>query len=205
MDNLKIGVIADIHADLLSLQAALALLDEKGMDQIICAGDLVGKGFEGDEVVNIIRERNIPCVMGNHDYFNIQWPDLHLPTIRTLQPATRAFLQQLPDHLEFEWLGKKTLMAHGIPGNRNVGLHAYHHRDIYLTIIDTAQADIVIVGHTHEPLIVHIDDTWIFNPGSVCRLDTDGSGTCAVLTLPNCQFDVYRISHGRAIGVSSVD
>ncbi len=205
MDQVKIGIIADIHSELLALETALELLDTKGVETIVCAGDVVGKGFEGDEVVQIMRDRDIPCVMGNHDHFNYNWPDLQLAIIRTLKLETREYLQQLPTTLTFNWAGKSVLLAHGSPRNRNVFIHPFKSRRVFLEVIEQAQTDIVILGHTHEPMIVCVDEHWIFNPGSVCWLDSDGSGTCAVLTLPDCQFEVYRIRHGRPIEVSTND
>jgi hypothetical protein len=38
------AVITDIHANLPALQAALARIDELGITEIYCGGDLVGYG-----------------------------------------------------------------------------------------------------------------------------------------------------------------
>jgi predicted phosphodiesterase len=64
---MKIGLIADIHADLEALELALMLMEQHGVQQILCAGDLVDKGKHGDAVVQRIRDLRIPCVLGNHD------------------------------------------------------------------------------------------------------------------------------------------
>ena len=71
-----LGLISDVHADLKSLKRALDILQGQAVEKIICAGDLVDKGNEGDAVVRLIREQQIPSVMGNHDYMvyrNQQW------------------------------------------------------------------------------------------------------------------------------------
>lgn len=36
-------------------------------NEILCAGDLVGRGPGQEKVVEVIRQRNIPTVKGNHD------------------------------------------------------------------------------------------------------------------------------------------
>ena len=40
----RVAVIADIHANLPALQAALARIDALGLEDIYCGGDLVGYG-----------------------------------------------------------------------------------------------------------------------------------------------------------------
>jgi predicted phosphodiesterase len=73
---LRIGLLADIHANYPSLIKALQIFKQAKVDKILCAGDLVEKGEQGDEVVALIRELNIPCVLGNHDEMapsNQQW------------------------------------------------------------------------------------------------------------------------------------
>jgi hypothetical protein len=55
-----VAVITDIHANLPALQAALARIEELGIDEIYCGGDLVGYGPHPNEVVALIAERAIP-------------------------------------------------------------------------------------------------------------------------------------------------
>jgi predicted phosphodiesterase len=71
---MKIGLISDIHGDIDALRMALEHLHDA--DHILCAGDLVEKGSAGPAVVDLIRERSIPTVRGNHDEMiqgNQQW------------------------------------------------------------------------------------------------------------------------------------
>ena len=63
-----VAVITDIHANLPALQAALARIDELGIDEIYCGGDLVGYGPHPNEVCALIAEREIPTIYGNYDY-----------------------------------------------------------------------------------------------------------------------------------------
>src|ERR671916_628657 len=64
----EIAVITDVHANLPALQAALARIDELGISEIYCGGDLVGYGPQPNEVVALIAEREIPTIYGNYDY-----------------------------------------------------------------------------------------------------------------------------------------
>ena len=117
----RIGVISDIHADEAALTQALDLLTREKADSIICAGDLVEKGTDGDAVVALLRSHRIPCVRGNHDrdaVSNQQWlrentdfPDHPL----LLKDETLDFLQSLPLTLTASLDGVKLLLAHGTP------------------------------------------------------------------------------------------
>jgi putative phosphoesterase len=201
---MKIGLISDIHADLKGLQIALDILQGQQVDRIICCGDLVDKGLEGDAVVQLIRERKIPVVMGNHDYlahadrrsFGENYRSLHpLP----LSEETLAYLYQLPARLEFMWEEKQLLLAHGIPQNWDSYLYSFSPRSRLEQVFTSSGIDIVILGHTHEPMMVSINNRWIFNPGSVYRTQSEGSGTCATLSLPDLEFHVFSLRDGTRV------
>ena len=64
----RVAVITDIHANLPALQAALARIDELGIETVYCGGDLVGYGPHPNEVCALIEERAIPTIYGNYDY-----------------------------------------------------------------------------------------------------------------------------------------
>ncbi len=64
---MKIAIISDMHGNLEALQAVLKDIDAEQVDQIICGGDIVNKGANPAECLQLIRERNIPSVMGNTD------------------------------------------------------------------------------------------------------------------------------------------
>lgn len=64
---IQIAKFSDIHANLIALQEVLKDIDRRGISEIYCLGDLVDFGPSANEVIKIIQERNIPCLLGNHD------------------------------------------------------------------------------------------------------------------------------------------
>jgi hypothetical protein len=62
------ALIADIHANLPALQAALPRIDELGIRRIYCGDDLVGYGPHPNEACALIAEREIPTIYGIYDY-----------------------------------------------------------------------------------------------------------------------------------------
>lgn len=66
---MKIGIISDIHGNYEALKAVLSELDRMHVSDIFCLGDVVGYYSQINECCNEIRSRQIPCVMGNHDWY----------------------------------------------------------------------------------------------------------------------------------------
>ena len=64
---MKIGIISDIHGNIYALMRVLEDLHDQKVDTIICLGDLVGYGPHPNEVVSMIRRKNILCIKGNYD------------------------------------------------------------------------------------------------------------------------------------------
>jgi len=99
---MKIGVMGDVHANLDALKAVLEALDRADVDHILCAGDIVGYGACPRECIDVIRERGIVCVKGNHDEYATQlgadWrihPDARTVIHWTQKQLTKNYLEWL--------------------------------------------------------------------------------------------------------------
>lgn len=58
-----------------ALEAAFREIDELGIGHILCCGDFVGYGPHPRECFELLRQRNIPCDLGNHDLHTLQARD----------------------------------------------------------------------------------------------------------------------------------
>ncbi len=63
------GLLADIHANDVALRIALEQLDQNGIDEIICAGDIVGYGGCPNETISLLKKYKVQAVLGNHDFY----------------------------------------------------------------------------------------------------------------------------------------
>lgn len=79
---MKLGLITDIHEHVDDLKQALAEFDARGVDQIVCLGDLIIVGDRLPETVALLAERNIPGVWGNHDFGLCSHPSALVSTRR---------------------------------------------------------------------------------------------------------------------------
>ncbi len=85
---MKLAVISDIHADLISLQKALLEIEKQKCDKIVCLGDIVGYGqhFEksligrdADACITMVKSNCDYVVCGNHDLHAIKkLPSYHV-------------------------------------------------------------------------------------------------------------------------------
>lgn len=70
---MKIGIITDVHNNIIALNAILQLFQEKKCDEILCCGDIIGIGPFPEETVQRIKSlANIKCVLGNHEKYLIR-------------------------------------------------------------------------------------------------------------------------------------
>jgi putative phosphoesterase len=184
---MDIGIISDIHGDYRALERVLDRLDNHHhVNQILCAGDLVGRGPEQDRVVQIIRERRIPTVRGNHD----EW-------FYDLSPENAAFLKNLPLDWRAEFDGCSVFMCHGKPGNNLWGLYRDHISDTLLNMmLASLRVEVLITGHTHVPLYAKVKQGCVVNPGSIYTFKSvrATSHTYGILHLPQLTFDLYDLT-----------
>ena len=151
---MRIAVLSDIHSNLPALEAVLAALGE--VDAWWHLGDVVGYGPHPDEVVGRLREIKAVGVRGNHDAatlggLEIEWfnPDARRAiewTAGRISPATRSWLEALPERLELD----EMTLVHGSARDPIAE---------YVTSTRSARASFsafttpyLLHGHTHVPV-----------------------------------------------------
>lgn len=158
---MKIAIISDIHSNLSALESILLDIDNNSCDECICLGDIVGYGPDPLECINLIKQRNIKCLMGNHDaavcnlisldYFNsyakksIEW------TINKLTPIELDYLKTFIDQIKI----KNILFIHGALGDKFDYIINIKKLEENIKILTEKykNINICIFGHTHIPFI----------------------------------------------------
>ncbi|OGV63431.1 MAG: hypothetical protein A3K19_30720 [Lentisphaerae bacterium RIFOXYB12_FULL_65_16] len=70
----RIALISDLHSNLEALQAVLADIRRRGIDEVWCLGDIVGYGPDPVACIRAVRDTCRICILGNHDYAALQGP-----------------------------------------------------------------------------------------------------------------------------------
>jgi putative phosphoesterase len=191
---MKIGIFSDVHGHLDELHKTLALLKSLEVNQTVCAGDLVEKGGHSDAVVEVMRELAIPCVQGNHDAkARFGWLNDQAPLLE----RSISFLSNLPLSLTFEWVGVTVYLCHANPWEDS-SVYVYPDRPtkLFQLIAEAVAPKVIVLGHTHQPMCIHVDGKIILNAGSIYGNRGMEQRTCGVLSLPDCAFEIYDIETG---------
>jgi diadenosine tetraphosphatase ApaH/serine/threonine PP2A family protein phosphatase len=88
----RTAIISDIHGNLEALQTVLADIDRRGVDEIICLGDILGYGPDPLACVDLVARRCAWSLMGNHDYAVLYEPTNFNSVARQAAYWTRAQL-----------------------------------------------------------------------------------------------------------------
>ncbi|MGC8643523.1 MAG: metallophosphoesterase family protein, partial [Isosphaeraceae bacterium] len=204
LNSMRLGLVADLHGDIRALETTLRRLEELAVDQVICLGDLIGYGSEPDAVVTAIRDRAVSCIRGNHDRWALekrQMIGLRGWKIAALRDDTWDFLQALPGSLRLEVDGEAIEFHHGSPTGDTEAVTAY--KPLPPSVEEfwsRSDARVLVLGHTHSPMIERGPRGTVINPGSVLGVTgIHTSYTFAVLDASNLSVRIHEVRTGREI------
>lgn len=192
---MKTAIISDIHGNLEALQATLERIETLHVGRIVCLGDIVGYGASPNECVELLRERKIRSVVGNHDKavtgelsiesfsivatLGVEW------TQSVITKSNKEFLKELQYTAEID----DTLFVHSSPDLPQYFRYLFTQEDAEGSFhaFDTS---ICFIGHTHRPAVFCEDRVssqlvsgkrFIVNVGSVGQPRDGDSRGCFVL------------------------
>jgi predicted phosphodiesterase len=121
---MRIGLIADIHGNVLALEAVLADLERRTVDQVINLGDCVSGPLWPRETAELLMRLGWPTIRGNHDRWVTDWPpekqySSDAFASRALNSVQLAWLRELPPTSEFD---NGIFACHGRPDDDNAYL-----------------------------------------------------------------------------------
>lgn len=164
-------IISDIHGNLSALRAVIKDFQKKycenrnPIDGIICAGDLIDYGMRSNEVVEYVKQLDIPLVCnvwGNHENAIMNEDYRHFSSERGVECAkntakhlteeTKKYIRTRMNSQGREELiidGKRTLVIHG--SFKDAMWKALKPEDGREEFEKYAEYDLVISGHSHFP------------------------------------------------------
>ncbi|CAN5894767.1 metallophosphoesterase family protein [soil metagenome] len=201
----RLGVISDVHGDPLALELAWAHLTVLGVDQIVCAGDVVGYGPYPDRVVSFLTDREIPAVRGNHDRWALERGLGEPDEYGGGTPGREAwnFLEGLEPSMVLEMAGRIVVVVHGSPRSDMEFMTPAQHPPILLEgFLKILGADLMIHGHTHRPMWYRGERGLVVNPGSIISVPVvETSRTFSLVDLKDLTVTFHDVETGRLIEV----
>jgi putative phosphoesterase len=197
----RIAVFGDVHGNSDATARTLGAIDAAGPDIVYCLGDLVGYGARPNETIDLVRDRQIPTIIGNYDdgvgfdrddcgcaykdagerergQQSLMW------SRSVVDPDRKAYLRELVPEIWVEAEGLRVRLVHGSP--RRINEYLFEDRDARSLerIAAGAACDVLVFGHTHVPWSRRIGDVLFVNAGSAGKPKDGDPRACWVsLTL----------------------
>ena len=171
----SVAIIADIHSNIIALQEVMKSM--KNVDHILCAGDLVGYNPWPNESIRFIQEKGIKSIMGNHDAaivdgsYDTMNPQAKLAlqyTHKKISQENIEYLNSISKKLTIQVEDVSLCAYHGSPlSPLRQYVYPWAPRRFLRTLVDMVEGEVLILGHTHIPMIFSFNDKLLINPGSV--------------------------------------
>ncbi|MGE0880010.1 MAG: metallophosphoesterase [Acidimicrobiia bacterium] len=192
-----IGLISDVHGNVEAMEKAMADLNGR-VDEIFFAGDAMHEYRWCNEVVDIARDLELPYILGNHEMNILSHHGDRARSNETVKQDLVDYVRTMPTRIDTKVGGKNLVMVHGTPWPPyNDYLHA---GSALLKKCADPEVDFLVLGHTHVPMAVRVENTLIINPGSLGESREHGSpGTVsyAVLDTDTEEVEVIRFQNPR--------
>src|SRR5262249_21266389 len=175
-------------------------------DVCLCLGDLVDYGLEPAPCIDWVRQKSRFAVRGNHDHGVAQnvtvagrngykWlTGMTRPLTRERVSADDArFLARLPVSRMLTLEDTRFLLVHATPRDP-MDEFAQPDAEFWSRRLQNVDADVICVGHTHQPYVLEVGDKLVINPGSV-GLPRDGDPRASYAVLEDYKVDLKRIEY----------
>ncbi len=197
-----VGLIADVHSNVVSLKAVLSALEYSGVERILHAGDIVGYNPYPNETIELFKRNNIISISGNHDRALVSGDTSGFKpyakaalewTRKVVLPDNSAYIRGLKN-IEFITIDKKRIViVHGSP--YDIDEYIYPEK-VMPDLLSAANADILVLGHTHIQFKKEYPEGIIVNPGSVGQpRDGNPDAAFAVLDTESGKIELERIGY----------
>lgn len=182
---MKIGIITDIHNNIIALKAVIKRLNNEKCDGVICCGDMIGIGPRPEETVSAIMELSdlIACVSGNHERYlsermPVEFPNRdgmslgemehHKWEHTLLSKNSTAFISKLKYDKMLTLDGKKIYVTHYPMGEdgRYINFVPNPTAEDLNKMFNHIDADIFLYGHDHKSNVIMGEKIYI-NCGSL--------------------------------------
>lgn len=226
---MKLAIISDIHSNIHALTSVLAEMEKQKVDRMFALGDIVGYNAFPSEVIELLIDKEICSIMGNHDivccgrenpvWFNSTAREAALWTRRKLSEKEIKHLRELPN----EKMIQPTIYAvHGSPLSRDDymidmmdALNCFQH-------LPDKNIQICFFGHTHIPAIFSSHgpshdsfgvgkqllsprNRYFINPGAVGQpRDGDPRASFAILDSEETSVEIIRVEYDIASAKKAV-
>jgi len=198
-----IGLISDVHSNIIALKAVLEELDELGIKIILHAGDIVGYNPYPDETIELFRKKKIISILGNHDraFMTGDTSDFNPYAAAAMEWTRKAaskdslnYIMWLKDTVTIVEKEERIVLFHESPKNFKDYIYP---DEATPDLLNNINGDVLVLGHTHIPFIMDYGTIGlVVNPGSVGQpRDGNPDASFAVLDTVTRDVKLKRINY----------
>jgi putative phosphoesterase len=198
---MRIAIVSDVHGNLPALAAVLADLERVRPDLVVQGGDLAVGGPHPAAVVDCVRERGWPGVLGNTDAM--------LDQVLTIPERERRFVGRSAARSRemlgaerlawlagqpMEWRGGGIAVVHAAPGDCWAVVGHDASDDSLRGTYGQLGVPLVVYGHIHHAYVRRLDGLTVVNSGSV-SLSRDGDVRATYAVVEDGRVEHRRVAY----------
>jgi putative phosphoesterase len=213
---MKIAALGDIHGNYQALITVLDHIDRWHPDLVLVLGDIINRGPRSRECLHLIQDRGKSpswhIIKGNHEGYVLNMENPALPqsgmafelrrvinfTYDSLSSQDIQTVKDMPVQICIETAEDQLIKAsHASTAGDRIGIYPDTPESDLPGLIDK-DANLFLVGHTHQPFIRKWEKTTVVNTGSVgLPFDGDIRASYAQLTYQNhtWQSEIVRVDY----------
>ncbi|WP_299534772.1 metallophosphoesterase family protein [Ulvibacterium sp.] len=192
---MKIGVISDIHGNYEALKSVLRELDRLGVSEVYSLGDVVGYFSQVNECCEELIKREIPNLMGNHDWYLCSGG--FCSRSRSVNDCLE-YQKKVITKANMDWLRKSQIQRfvrniHMVHGGWSNPIDEYiwePSKDYFSKIA----GKVFMSGHTHIQVLQQYGDKTYCNPGSVGQ-PRDNNPKAAFAIVEDDSISLHRVEY----------
>lgn len=177
---MRIGLIADVHANILALEAVLKAMKRHAPEQIISLGDQINLGPCPRETLELLKAENVTCLHGNHERYILSaltgdpdYAGINFESLRYNASLITAEEITLPKTLEIEGV----TFCHAMPDDDRFPVYETSRAMPLLRKMRFGKPTHIICGHGHNPTHYSMGNLTIDSIGSTGCMDDGIPGT----------------------------
>jgi putative phosphoesterase len=172
----RVGLVGDIHAEDVKLEAALRHLEAEAVEAILSVGDVVDGPGDPDRCCELLERHGVLAVRGNHDRWLLAGEMRELPRAHLredLDPRSIERLATLPASQRLDTEAGALLLCHGLDDDDMARLlpwdegYALESNDSLQRLVASGAFSVVAGGHTHRRMVRNVGGMVFVNAGTL--------------------------------------
>lgn len=190
-----IAIISDIHGNYIALKEVLSAIDNLKVKNIVCLGDIVGYYPQVNECCEELQNRNVKCVLGNHDWYMVS--KTNCPRSKSANDCLN-FQRNIIKEKNLKWLESLPIIINSedisfVHGGWINPLDEYLN-NLESTYFSEIAGNYFSSGHSHKQVIKKFGEKIYCNPGSVGQ-PRDNNYKAAFATFNQGAFELHRVDY----------